>query len=85
MQGPYRVTQNNYVCRRNNWIVDSGRDQPDVVEDFRFFHRNRIGFKDYVLVAHLELGREKISCGVAEIDVVDNRNNGAREFGDIYS
>ena len=70
-----RVTQDDHVLAGDHWIVDRRRDQPDVVHDLRLFDRDRVRREDHVFVAHLKLGRQEIACGIAEIDIIDDRNN----------
>ena len=61
---------------RINRIVDCGVNCSDIVDELAGLDRNRIGYIDDVLIAHLECCCEELATGISEIDVVDYRDNG---------
>ena len=79
----YRFSQHHCIRRCNNRIIDRRRDQSDVIHDLSLLNRRRIGSEDYVFVAHLELGGQEITCRIAVIDIIDDRNDGSLKLGNI--
>src|SRR5262249_39212446 len=68
-----------------NRVVDRGVKQSDIVYEFAGLRRNRVRDINDVLVAHLERGCEEITRGIAEINVVDDRDDWPLKLASIDS
>src|SRR5262245_61910572 len=60
-------------------VIDSRVDAIDEGQEFVQLDRECVRDVDDILVPHLETSRQKIYGGVAEIEVVDDRNNRSLE------
>ena len=79
------IAQHKGIGRGYNRIIYCSSDQSDVLQDLSLLNRRCVGGKDHVLVAHLELRGQKIARWVAEVNIIDNRNNGPFKLGYIYA
>src|SRR4051812_2887010 len=80
-----RGLQREAVGRVNDRVVCGRHDRPQEVQEFGGLDGRRVRRIDHILVPHLEGLREEISRWIAEIDVVNDRDDGTLETPAIDS
>src|SRR6516165_2787793 len=81
---PDRVIEDKSVLSKNERVVRRADEVVDGEQELVHVHRFGIRDENYVLVSHLEVGRQEVAARIPEVHVENDRNKLTGEPADVH-